>query len=57
MKMNKFKQAAVNIKLYEQEINDLKVFAAEKKMNVQNYIIKIIIDRILTEKVKRLDQK
>lgn len=56
MKMNKFKQAAVNIKLYEQEINDLKVFAAEKKMNVQDYIIKIIIDRILKEKVKRLDQ-
>jgi hypothetical protein len=56
MKMNKFKQAAINIKLYEQEINDLKIFAAEKKMTLNDYIIKIIIDRILTEKVKRLDQ-
>ena len=54
--MNKFKQAAINIKLYEQEINDLKIFAAEKKMTINDYIIKIIIDRILTEKVKRLDQ-
>lgn len=56
MKINKFKLAGINIKLYEQEINDLKLFAEEKKMTVNDFIIKIIIDRILTEKVKRLDQ-
>ena len=50
MKMNKFKQASLMIKLYEQEINDLKILASEKKMNLDEYIIKIIIDRILCEK-------
>jgi hypothetical protein len=50
MKTNKFKQAPLIIKLYEDEINDLKILASEKKMNLEAYIIRIIIERLLNEK-------
>jgi hypothetical protein len=50
MKVNKFKQALLNIKLYEEEINDLKILASEKKMNLEDYIIRIIIERLMNEK-------
>jgi hypothetical protein len=50
MKTNKFKQAVINIKLYEDEINDLKILAYEKKMSINEYLIKMIITRIIHEK-------
>lgn len=50
MKINKFKKSAIIVKLYEEEINDLKTFSNEKKMSLNDYVIKIIIDRIHQEK-------